>query len=306
MSQLLKILLGSAAAIAIAFWSVNTYNDTKESYEYRLAKEQLRSEYLERAAPVRTMADPDAYDTESRALFKWYFGELTKLYNRFPTYRVSEEQYLEELEAKKDSMKGEVYAASKASYEQIREIWDLLRSGKYSPELTATDASMRIDFLEFEPTTLDGQKGIKGRFVLWGAQRRRLEERVGGATQTRVEVQASFSDMHVTLTDEKNLLVAEMTFGLPHGPFVPYPEVRMEDFPPMAYIGSFFFPAIPHEAVNAEISGGVRSRSSSGELSANFNWKMPVPTAWKLGEGQVWEGATREEREGAAPARAVR
>lgn len=309
MSQLLKIVIGAVAVIAIAITAIGKYNDTREEYQYRLAKQELRSEFLERSAAVRSIADSERYDAESRALFKWYFAELGKVYNRYPAYRVAEDQYLADLDARKakGSMKDDVFEAHKASYAQIREIWDLLQSGKYAPVLTAGDASLRIDFLEFEPTTVGGQKGIKGRFVLWGAQRRRVEEKINGVTQARIDVQASFSDVQVNLFDEKGKPVAEMSFGMPDGNFVPYPEQRMEDFPPMAYIGTFSFPSVPFEAINAEIEGGARTRGpSGGELAANFKWKMPVPSNWKLSQGQVWEGATHEEREELAPSGARR
>ncbi|HWV37621.1 MAG TPA: hypothetical protein VN033_03985 [Vulgatibacter sp.] len=300
MSQLAKIVLTAVAVIVVAFIAIDKYDSMQEHYEYRLAKEQVRSEFLERSAAVRALADSDRYDEESRGLFKWYFAELTKVYNRFPKQKGAEEAYLRDLEERK--AKGQVkpsdYEGLKASYDQIREIWDLLRDGKYAPALTAGDSSLRLDFLEFEPGTVDGRKGIQGRFVLWGAMRRRVEERAGNQTQTRVDVQASFPDVQLRMFGANGKPVAEMSFGMPSGAYVPYPEARLEDFPPMAYLGSFAFPLVPYEAHTVEIEAAASSRSPAGnEIMGRFKWTMPVPAEWKLGEGQAWEGATIEERE---------
>lgn len=310
MSQLAKIVLTSVGVIVIAFIAINKYDSMQEQYEYRLAKEQVRAEFLERSAAVRAVPDANRYDEEARGLFKWYFAELTKVYNRFPKQKGAEEAYLRDLEERK--AKGQIkpsdFDGLKASYDQIREMWDLLRDGKYSPVLSAGDSSLRLDFLEFEPGTVDGQKGIKGRFVLWGAQRRRMEEKAGTQVQTRVDVQASFSDVQLKMFGANGKPVAEMAFGMPAGAYVPYPEARLEDFPPMAYLGSFAFPLVPYEAQTVEIEAMATSRSPAGnELAGRFKWSMPVPSSWKLQEGQAWEGATIEEREELAePARGRR
>jgi len=300
MSQLAKIVLTAVAVIVVAFIAINKYDSMQEAYEYRLAKEQVRADFLERSAAVRAVADTNRYDDEVRGLFKWYFAELTKVYNRFPKHKGAESAYLRDLDERK--AKGQVkpsdYDGLKASYDQIREMWDLLRDGKYAPALSAGDSSLRLDFLEFAPGTLEGKKAIQGRFVLWGAQRRKLEEKSGNQTQTRVDVQASFSDVQLKMFGANGKPVAEMSFGMPSGAYVPYPEARLEDFPPMAYLGSFAFPLVPYEAQTVEIEAAATSKSPAGnELTGRFKWTMPVPAEWKLKEGQAWEGATIEERE---------
>ena len=301
MSQLLKIVLTAAAVIAISVISINKYNDTVESYEYQLARADLRADYLERAASVRAIQDPVRYEEEIRGLFKWYVGQLTELNNRYPAYKGGEDGYLKELEARKAAgqLDDEEFAAYKASYDQVKEIWDLIKAGRYSPELTAADGAMRIDFLEFEPTMIDGEKGVKGRFVLWGAQRRKLEEKAAnGVVSYRYDVQASFQGPDFKLTGKDGKPVAEASGVLPSGPYVPYPEQKLADFPPMAYIGTFAFPVLPHTAMKAQIESAVVSRSTTGrDIEARFTWNKDVPTAWKLAEGEEWTGADVEERE---------
>lgn len=306
MNSLVKIILGAVAVIAIAWTAIGKYNDTQEMYEYRLAKQEIRVDFLERAAAVRDTEDEARYEEEMRGLLRSYFGRLTELYNRFPKFKGSEEAYLAELDARKaaGSLRGSDYEEYKASYDQVREVWDLMKAGKYSPALTAANGSMRIDFLEFEQKTIDGQKGVTGRFVLWGAQRRKIEEKSSSSKTSayRVDVQANFQDVQLKLSGKDGKPVAEASFGLPAGPYVPFPESKLEDFPPMAYIGTFAFPLLPSEAVKAEIESVVLSRSPSGrDIEARFAWTREVPSSWKLRDGETWEGADVEEREELAP-----
>lgn len=299
MSSLLRIVVSAVLVIGVVVYAKNKYNATIEEHEYRLAKEQLRAEFLERAPFVWSISDPDRYREESRSLFNWYYGELTNLYSRFPAYK-NEDKYLQELEERRAAgrIRDSEFAEYKASYEQVNEIWKLIREGRYAPALTASDASMRIDFLEFERTMVQGQPALQGRFVLWGAQRRRVEERRGEHTLKRVDVQASFPDVQLRLTGSNGKPVAEASFGMPSGPYVPYPEQRVEDFPPMAYIGTFALPVLPHEAVEMEMEAAAISRSTSGgDIHATFVWKQEVPSSWKLREGEEWEGAEVETRE---------
>jgi len=301
MSQLLKIVITAVAVITVAVSAINKYNDTVERFEYELARAELRAEYLERAAPVFALADSVRYEEEVRGLFKWYFAELTKLHNRFPSYKGAEDAYLAELEARKAAgqLDDQEFEGYKASYDQVREIWDLIKAGRYAPALTAADGTLRIDFLEFEPAVIDGEKGVKGRFVLWGAQRRRQEEKApNGAVSYRFDVQASFQDVHMKLAGKDGRPVAEASFGLPAGPYVPYPEAKIADFPPMAYIGSFAFPVLPANAAKAEIESVVVTRSATGrDIEARFAWNREIPSEWKLAEGEEWRGADVEERE---------
>lgn len=314
MNPLVKIVLGAGAVIAVAVFAMNYHSNVKTEYEYRAAKEAVRVEYLERAAAVRDTADSAAYEDEIRGLFKWYFSELTDVYNRYPAFKGADEVYLRQLdEAKANAkVKGDEYDQKKANFQQVKEFYDLMKGGKYEPAMTASDGSIRIDFLEFDPAMVDGQRGVKGRFVVWGAQRRRSAEKgAGGTIIKRVDVPLTFGDMQLAMTslpDPKDTKTpkkgalppfkAEASFGLPSGPYVPYPERQIEDFPPMAYLGSFAFPLLPFEAQKVDMELVVSSRSGAGrDLEAKFKWSRDVPPEWRLKEGEKWEGAAVEERE---------
>jgi hypothetical protein len=308
MNPLLRIVVGAVAVIALVVVGMNAYRDNRTDYEYRLAREDLRAQFLERSALVRAIPDPAAYADESRELFRWYFARWDEIQERFPSHRGSLDRYLRELEerAADGHIGKDELAAYEASYRQVREIWDLLRENKYRPALTGLDGALRLDFLEFEPGTIDGERAIQGRFVLWGAQRRRIDEAPGRTSPAagRVEVQAVFQDVRLRLFNKDGRQVAEATFGLPAGPYVPFPESKIEDFPPLAFIGGFAFPALPAEAERAEIEASVITRTIGGkDIEARFRWTRDVPADWRLPPGQSWDGAAVEEREDLAPIR---
>lgn len=299
--NLLKVLVPIAALLAIAVWGTNKYSDVKHRAEYDLDKAELRAEYLERSAQVRAVTDPVQYQDEVRSLFKWWFTELTELYNKYPEFRPAEDGYLQELETRKAAgqVKPEEFDEYKASYDQVREIYDLIKSGKYSPAMSSADGQVHIDFLEFEPGSHDGTRGVKGRFVVWGAQRRRTEDRSAtGVTTRRIDVQLQLGDVNLKLAGKDGKPVAEASFGIPAGPYVPVPEQKIEDFPALGYIGTFFFPLLPYEGIKVEIDTSATSRSGSGnDITSAFKWEREVPADWRLAEGEKWEGADVEERE---------
>jgi hypothetical protein len=316
MNPLLKIVNGAVAVIALVIVGMNAYRATRTDYEHRLAREELRAQYLERSALVRALPDPATYSDEATELFRWYFAGWNQIQERFPSHGGGEVKYLDDLaeRAGDGKLSADERAAYEASYRQVRDLWDLLRAGKYRPAMTGVDGTLRLDFLEFAPGTIEGQKAIQGRFVLWGAQRRRADEKTAGwgarpdANVGRIDVQAEFKDVRLRLFDKDGRQIAEATFNLPAGPYVPYPESKIEDFPPMAFIGGFAFPALPAEAERAEIETSVVTRTATGrDVEAHFRWTRDVPADWRLPAGQAWDGAAVEEREDlAVPAKAQR
>ncbi len=313
MNPLVKIVLGAGAVIGIAVFAINYHSTTRTESEYRLAKESIRAEYLERAGAVRSTPDAAAYEDEVRGLLKWYFGELADLYNRYPTFRGADEAYLRQLDEARANgkVKAEEYDQKKANFQQVKEFYDLMKSGKYEPTMTAGDSSLRLDFLDFEPSIVDGQKGVKARFVLWGAQRRRTAEKgPGGQVVKRVDVPVEWGSVHfgpakpkdekvVAKKDPKKEATSwEFEVGIPAGPYVPHPERQIEDFPPMAYLGTFAFPLLPYEATSADVELILKSRSGTGrDIEAKYAWTKEIPAEWRLKEGEKWEGAIEEERE---------
>jgi len=294
MRSLLKIGLTLAILLGAVLWVVGEMRTLRQSAAYRLAREELRAEFLARAPWVWGLQDAERYREEARALFRWYLEGLQALARRFPGQAAAPDAYLRDLEARhRDGRLSESeFLGYKESYEQVAEVWEAIVSGGYAPVMTGASQSLRLDFLEARPALIQGQRAIQGRFVLWGAQRSRSEEKPGDFEQPRIQTHASFDDVRAKLFDARERQIGELTFGLPSGTYVPVPEQRIADFPPLAFVGEYAIPLVPYEAETMEIVAVVRSRAASGaEIRGEFVWKQPVPASWKLAEGEAWEGA---------------
>ena len=268
MRSFLKVGVTLVIFLGAILWVVRNFDAQKESHAYELAREELRSEFLARAPWVFGIEDPSIYPQEVRGLFRWYHQRVEEIAERFPELSPPVDAYLAQLEERYEAgrLREPEYEGFKESYEQVAEIWGAIAGGSYAPAMTGTSGPFRLDFFEARPTLVHGQRAIQGRFVLWGAQRSRVEEESGG--------------------------MGELTFGLPAGSYVPVPEQRIETFPPLAFVGDYIIPLVPHEAETMEMKATVISRATTGtEIRGEFVWNQPVPAHWKLAEGEAWEGA---------------
>lgn len=301
MRSFVKIGLTFVIVLGAVLWVVRTFDAQKERHAYGLARQELRAEFLARAPWVLGLEDPDLYRRELRGLFRWYHGQVEDLDRRFPSLSPARDAYLKDLEARFEAgrLHQQEYEGFRGSYEQVAEVWSALVDGSYAPAMSGTSGAMRLDFLEARPTLVQGQRAIQGRFVLWGAQRSRVEEDVGGGRkQARIQAHAVFQDVQVKLFDDRGKPIGQLSFGLPFGTYVPVPEQRIDAFPPLAFVGDYAIPLVPYAAQTMEMTATVISRAASGtEIRADFEWKQPVPAHWKLAEGEAWEGARVGHRE---------
>lgn len=294
MRSLIQMGLVAALLLGVLAWTVSKQGAARKELEYHLARAELRAEFLQRAPWVWSLEDPARYTQESRGLFTWYVEQARKLRARFPDRPDDDAAFLEELDRRlaEGRISQRDHDGFRASYEQVEEVWEAIAGGRYEPVMTGSHASLRIDFLPPRPSLVDGQRALEGRFVVWGAQRTVTEEPIGKGTQARIQTHASFHDVEVDLFDGRGKQLGQLTFGLPFGPYVPVPEQRIEDFPPLGFVGNYAIPLVPHEAESMKMVASLVSRAVTGtSIQANFVWEQPVPASWKLGEGEAWEGA---------------
>jgi len=249
---------------------------------------RVQKDYLERVGWLRVNPDEKAYRQELSPFFKTYFEQVGAHHDR---YKLGKEYdaYLTELE--KRGEKDDRVQDRKAFYEYTRQVFDLMREGKYQPEWTATDKGMRLDVVSSEVVRVLGKPQVRLRLALWGAQR---EERTDGKVKKMV-TSASFSTQW-KLTDERGKLLGEMSAEDPSMK-VDFPERFIAEFPPQMVLGHYDIDLVPNGVKKMEISFEVGSRAASGgDVTAAYVWKLDVPSDWRLGAGEQWEGATVTER----------
>jgi hypothetical protein len=249
---------------------------------------RIQKDYLERVGWIRTNPDEASYRQEISPFFKTYFEQITSHQNR---YKLGKEfdAYLTELE--KRGEKEERAQDKKAFYEYTRKVFDQMREGRYKPQWTATDKGMRLDVVSSDVVKVLGKPQVRLQLALWGAQR---EERQDGKMRKMV-TSASFKTQW-KLTDERGKLIGEMNADDPSMK-VDFPERFIAEFPPQMVLGHYDMDLIPSEVKKMEITFNVSSRSTSGgDATATYVWKLDVPTEWRLGAGEKWEGAEVTER----------
>jgi hypothetical protein len=136
-----------------------------------------------------------------------------------------------------------------------------------------------------------GKPQVRLQLALWGAQRALKDE----GKVRKMMTSASF-DTVWKLTDAKGKLLGEMR-GSDPAMKVDFPERYIPQFPPQMVLGHYDLDQMPSDVAKMEMTINVSSHSASGgNVTATYVWKLDVPSDWKLGAGQTWEGATQEER----------
>jgi len=252
--------------------------------------QRIQAEYLERVGWMRVNPSDTAYREELKPFFRAYFEQVDTHLTQFGGNKQFD-GYLEELEKRSESGKDERAGDKKAFYEYTRKQFDSMREGKYSPVWTATDKGMRLDVVSSDVVMVMGRPQVRLQLALWGAQRSVKDE----GKVKKMLTSASFATMW-KLTDAKGKLLGEMRGGDP-AMKVDFPERYIPQFPPQMVLGHYDLDLMPSEVSNMEMTITVSSRSmSGGDAAATYVWKLDVPSDWKLGAGETWEGATQEER----------
>jgi len=252
--------------------------------------QRIQAEYLERVGWMRVNPSDTAYREELKPFFRAYFEQVDTHLTQFGGNKQFD-GYLQELEKRSESGKDERAGDKKAFYEYTRKQFDSLREGKYSPVWTATDKGMRLDVVSSDVVMVMGRPQVRLQLALWGAQRSVKDE----GKVKKMLTSASFATMW-KLTDAKGKLLGEMRGGEP-AMKVDFPERYIPQFPPQMVLGHYDLDLMPNEVSQMEMTITVSSRSmSGGDAAATYVWKLNVPSDWKLGAGETWEGATQEER----------
>ncbi|MFY0568093.1 hypothetical protein ACN28E_30265 [Archangium lansingense] len=249
---------------------------------------RIQREYLERVGWMRTNPDEASYRQELSPFFKTYFEQISAYQSR---YKLSKDfdAYLIELEKRGET--DDRIADRKAFYDYTRKVFDQMREGRYKPQWTATDKGMRLDVVSSDVVMVLNKPQVRLQLALWGAHR---EERTDGKVKKMV-TSASFKTQW-KLTDERGKLIGEMT-GEDPSMKVDFPERFIAEFPPQMVLGHYDMDLVPNEVKKMEITFNVSSRAASGgDATATYLWKLEVPSGWRLGAGEKWEGAEVTER----------
>ncbi len=288
MKRYLGFILLLVAVLVVMVMTYRTANARVAEAQRDADFARLQRDYLERVGWMRANPDPAAYTQELGPFFKGYFEQVDAYRGRHKLGK-DFDAYLTELEQR--GGKDDRAEDRKAFYEYTRKLFEQMRTGRYKPLWTATDKGMRLDVVSADGVKVLGKPQVRLQLVLWGAQR---AERSDGKVKKMV-TSAAFRTQW-KLTDERGKLLGEMT-GEDPSMKIDFPERFIAEFPPQMVLGHYDMDLVPNEVKKMEISFTVSSRAASGgDAAATYVWKPEVPSEWRLGAGEKWEGATVDER----------
>ncbi|HSD20074.1 MAG TPA: hypothetical protein VLC54_08555 [Anaeromyxobacter sp.] len=300
MKKLLFVAVPAGLAVLAIAFLLSGSRGRADAYEARLERARLKRDFSERAGAARTLpADrlPEWRD-EIAALSRWYFDELQAIRNRHP----AEPPRPSGVEAAAADRKGKLDEKARAQLEDFQRYADgrlaLLREAHYAPVQSMIAEGLRLDLVAVEAGSPPegGAPGLRIDFALWGAPRF-VEREKGGERTTVVRnvVPVTFRRIAFHFLDGQGKPYGEMSGGGEPYQKLSDPERFQDDFPPGVLFGTWFVELFPREAttVNLEIQADVRG-ASGAIRPVTFLSQIPVPDAWKLPPGAVFQAEVRE------------
>ncbi len=297
MKRYFGLIVAIVALGAIGVFGVRKYRTLETGSKRDAFSHRLVSQWFERSPWVNSIPDPIAYQGEVKNLLVWYFKEVEDGRTQFggsPKF----DDYLAELQAKaanvpKGMTSAEKDSQRKAVYEFTKKSFDLLRSKSYAPFWTGTDRGIRLDILSADTATIGGSQKIFMPLILWGFPRASRVDDEGVLT----EKSSAVFRFEWKLYDAKDKLIATMPGEGGPDNRVDWPERYISQFPPGLLLGSYAIDLLPKEVKRIEISFDISGQAmTGGSVLVHYEWKLEAPAAWKLREGQSWEGATEATR----------
>jgi hypothetical protein len=295
----LRVLVPIVLAGVVVVVGIAQLTARGKAEAFRLEREALRREMVERAAVARGLPGPQGVE-EARAVVRWWVESVAALRNRFPKQSAAPER---QRPAAKEKEKDSEDAWRRYADERL----DALRSG-YAPAFSGVDQGLRLDVLAVRggehPET--HERALRVDFALWGAPRR-LDREAGtpGERPTfRISVPISFRQLSFRFLDAGGKTYGEMT-----GSGEPYlllkdPERFSGDLPPGIALGTWWVEPFPREAARVEMSVSLQAQGmTSGALAPVFRWELPVAEEWKLRPGESFRAEVREAPPEPAPAK---
>jgi hypothetical protein len=292
----LRVVVPIVLAGVVVVFGVAQLASRGRAEAFRLDREALRREMVERAAVARGLSGPQGVE-EARAVVRWWLESVASLKNRFPKQAASPDRPRPTAKEKDAEEAWRRYAGERL---------EALRAG-YAPPLSGVDQGMRLDVLAIRPGEHPDthQRALRVDFALWGVPRRldRESSSPGDRPTFRISVPVSFRQLSFRFLDASGKTYGEMS-----GAGEPYlavkdPERFSNELPPGIVLGTWWVEPFPREAARVEMSVGVQVQGmTAAALAPAFRWELPVPEEWKLGPGESFRAEVREVPPEAAPA----
>ncbi len=185
-------------------------------------------------------------------------------------------------------------------YKMVREAYDTLMAASWKPILSAKGGGeTRLDIYEMHRGRDDeGNPILEGKFFFWGIEDTthmtwgQLALRYWGKSTEQVKEGRKMVEQEVEKVLGKAEGDAQPTV------FIQNPNKYVADFPSYVAIGYIWFPVMPREAFAVDIEYSYTAKIGGANVDSDLKWeKLPIPAAWQLKEGEVWDADVIEATE---------
>jgi len=163
------LVFAGLGGVAVWQWYDSGINQRQVRYERDVAK--LRQKLVRNLPQV--ISQDENYSDEVQSWLSIYFREMAGLqarreYKEYPAFFAQDAQ-IKELEDKlaKGTIPKDKYDTKKEFYEFTKTIFDKMRMGDYSPEVTMRKDSFRLDIFNIRKADVGGNQTLLADFAMW-------------------------------------------------------------------------------------------------------------------------------------------
>ena len=271
-------------------------NQAATEAEFAAEVEKLRVKFANQSVFSRQVSGA-SLRFETNQILGGHLRGLKRLAKKFNT-TLPEDAFMKDLEAKvKDGKMSEAKIKQyRDRYAYVQELWAKISDGKYNPALAQHQNGFRVDIVDMEPITHNGQESLKVNTLFWGG----------------LKGQVNFGDIEIRLVrlsektneDGEKEEVREFAETMGSGP----PAILVADaskwvaqWPPGVAAGYYILPKFPPPPgkvrFNLKMKFSVRT-----EGGGSIPVELDFPTAeadskWRKAAGVPWGAPSLEMTE---------
>ena len=268
-----------AAGLAVAF--ARFHMDSQDHAARALAVEHARSEFVQRAALVRSLPDAERYRAELRALVRGWYASQAAIGNRWPALRderapfIAAQKIAPALAPEVDELLGGTLAA--------------LREGRQGLVSTALADGLRVDVLGARPFGAGEAARLQVDVAVWGGPEETSLEEAGDRQVSRTIVPVVFRGLSFRFLDGTGKELAHIAGEGQPRLRVDLPEGLHPDAPPGLVLGRYEPFLFPKDTAEVEWTVALDVKMPSGEThGSKAVWRTKMNPSWADPSGKVW------------------
>lgn len=316
MQRFFSLFVIAAIAIGGTAYLYMGHMEREARAEAEAKLKEARRSFAERVRGAVDEEDPQDYLRGVKAGLSSYEEELKSVVYKDHSDWFDVEAMRKQMDAelKEGNISEAQHKGMMDRFSLVKAAYDTLMNGSWKPELTQVGkGETRMDIFDVRRIhDRDGKPVLEARFFLWGVEPNTridfgnlvleywTEEEPDAKMkrQRRKEGRDPDAPMYVPL-------------GRAEGDASPVvmdanPAKTIPQFPSYVAVGTLWFPQVPQEAKVMDLKYAYSVRKGGGSYDSELVWdKMPIPSKWRLGEGEAWMAdeveATEDELKGYDP-----